>query len=94
MNLTDDTVEVFAIIFIGERGYAGDSGPPGPPGPSAGGAVYTRWGRTTCPNVTGTQLVYAGRAAGSHYAHKGGGANYLCLPNDPSYLTVQIWPPE
>ena len=86
MNLTDDTVEVFAIIFIGERGYAGDSGPPGPPGPSAGGAVYTRWGRTTCPNVTGTQLVYAGRAAGSHYAHKGGGANYLCLPNDPSYL--------
>ena len=48
--------------------------------------MYTRWGRTTCPNITGTQLVYAGRAAGSHYAHKGGAANYLCLPNDPSYL--------
>ena len=48
--------------------------------------MYTRWGRTTCPNVTGTQLVYAGRAAGSHYTHAGGGANYLCLPNDPSYL--------
>ena len=48
--------------------------------------MYIRWGRTTCPNVTGTQLVYAGRAAGSHYTHAGGGANYLCLPNDPSYL--------
>ena len=84
--MTGDTGEVFAIIFIGERGYTGDSGPPGPPGPSVGGAVYTRWGRTTCPNITGTQLVYAGRAAGSWYNHKGGGANYLCLPNDPSYL--------
>ena len=48
--------------------------------------MYTRWGRTTCPNITGTQLVYAGRAAGSWYNHKGGGANRLCLPNDPSYL--------
>ena len=48
--------------------------------------MYTRWGRTKCPDITGTQLVYAGRAAGSHYTHKGGAANYLCLPNDPSYL--------
>ena len=48
--------------------------------------MYTRWGRTKCPNITGTQLVYAGRTAGSHYTHKGGAATYLCLPNDPSYL--------
>ena len=48
--------------------------------------VYTRWGRTICPNITGTQLVYAGRAAGSHYVHQGGAANYICLPNNPSYL--------
>lgn len=48
--------------------------------------VYTRWGRTTCPNTTGTQLVYEGRAAGSHKSHQGGGANYICLPNNPSYL--------
>ena len=74
------------FIIVGERGYAGDSGPPGPPGPSMGGAVYTRWGRTTCPNITGTQLVYAGRAVGSHYSHKGGATNYLCLPNNPSFL--------
>ena len=54
---------------------------PGPPGPTTGGVVYTRWGKTTCPSTSGTQLLYAGRAAGSHYTEKGGGANYLCLPD-------------
>ena len=49
--------------------------------------VYTRWGRTICPNTTGTQLLYAGRAAGSLYTEKGGGANYLCLPEQPQYST-------
>ena len=77
---------MFAIIFAGERGLTGQKGDTGLPGASVGGAVYTRWGRTTCPNITGTELVYTGRAAGSHYTHKGGGANHLCLPNDPSYL--------
>ena len=72
--------------FTGERGPTGQKGDTGPPGPSVCGAVYTRWGRTTCPNITGTQLVYAGRAAGSWFNHKGGAANYLCLPNEPSYL--------
>ena len=57
----------------------------GPPGPTTGGVVYTRLGRTTCPNTTGTQLLYAGRAAGSYYNEKGGGANYLCLPEQPQY---------
>ena len=61
---------------------------PGPPGPTTGGVVYTRWGRTTCSNTTGTQLLYAGRAAGSsHHTEKGGGANYLCLPEQPQYST-------
>ena len=59
----------------------------GPPGPTTGGAVYTRWGRTTCPNTTGTQLLYAGRAAGSWYNEAGGGANYLCLPEQPENST-------
>ena len=49
--------------------------------------MYTRWGRTTCPNTTGTELLYAGRAAGSFYNEKGGGANYLCLPEQPQYST-------
>ena len=60
---------------------------PGPPGPTTGGVVYTRWGRTTCPSTAGTQLLYAGRAAGSSYSETGGGANYLCLPEQPQYST-------
>ena len=30
--------------------------------------------------------MYAGRAAGSHYSHSGGGANYLCITEDPQHL--------
>ncbi len=51
--------------------------------------VYTRWGRTTCPGTGGTELVYEGLAAGSRYCHKGGGADYLCLPKDPQYSAYQ-----
>ena len=54
-----------------------------PPGTSSGGVTYVRWGRTTCPNTTGTELVYTGRAAGSHYTHSGGGGNYQCIVGDP-----------
>lgn len=28
-----------------------------------------------------------GRIGGSHYTHTGGGANYLCLSNNPTYAT-------
>ena len=72
----------------GDKGMTGDMGPMGPPGPRGppgGGNVYIRWGRTTCPNTTGTELVYQGIAAGSWYSHTGGGANYLCLPQEPKY---------
>ena len=79
----------------GPVGPTGSTGPPGPPGktgkdglpgPSVGGAIYTRWGRTTCPDTAGTQLVYEGLAGGTDFNQYGGGANYLCLPNDPEYL--------
>ena len=60
----------------GEKGEKGGMGEPGPPGPSSG-VTYVRWGRTTCPNTTGTELVYAGRAAGSNYNQKGGTNDYL-----------------
>ena len=33
-----------------------------------------------CPNVTGTELIYAGITAGSFYT-RGGGANYICTVN-------------
>ena len=49
--------------------------------------VYTRWGKTTCSNTSGAELLYAGRAAGSYYNENGGGANYLCLPEQPENLT-------
>ena len=72
----------------GEQGFPGSQGPPGltgPPGPSRGGVVYTRWGKSTCPSVSGTQLVYAGRTGGEWYNTIGGGANHLCMPPDPQY---------
>ena len=77
---------------IGNKGDRGDTGLTGPqgerglPGPASGGAVYVRWGRTVCPTGQGTELVYSGRAGGSYWNHKGGGANYLCLPDDPDHL--------
>ena len=70
----------------GEVGERGEPGIPGPPGPSSGGVVYTRWGRTTCPDTPGTELVYAGRAGGSRHNAQGGAANYLCMPENPDYL--------
>ena len=29
--------------------------------------------------------MYAGRTGSSYHAHSGGGANYICMPNDPEY---------
>ena len=73
----------------GPSGLSGIQGPPGPPGPSSGGLVYTRWGRTTCPDTSGTELVYAGRAGGTRHNAPGGAANHICLPENPDYLQYQ-----
>ena len=69
----------------GDNGERGEAGIAGPSGPVSGGATYTRWGRTSCPNITGTSLVYSGRAGKSWHTHSGGGGNYQCLPNNPQY---------
>ena len=74
----------------GKKGHQGERGEQGPPGPSGGGAVYTRWGRTVCPDTNGTELVYKGLAAGTHYNHVGGGANYLCTTEEPQYLSSTV----
>lgn len=50
-----------------------------------GGSIFTRWGRSSCPNKTGVELLYEGYAAGSYYSHAGSGSNYLCLPRNPIY---------
>lgn len=84
------------VELVGGRGglhaLTGPTGPPGPkgkegsPGPQSGGAMYVRWGSGSCPtSTTGAKLVYSGSAGGSWWAHRGGGANYQCLPKDPEY---------
>ena len=67
----------------GKDGSTGRKGPPGPP--SSGGVIYTRWGKSSCPEVEGTELVYSGITGGTWYSQEGGGANYLCMPKDPEY---------
>ena len=72
----------------GEQGPAGPQGDQGPPGPRSTGVTYIRWGKNSCPTTPGTQLLYAGRAGGTSYATQGGGAEKLCLPLDPDYITA------
>ena len=48
--------------------------------------TYVRWGNSTCPDVSGTSLVYSGRAGGTSYTDRGGAANHLCMPMDPEYV--------
>ena len=75
---------------IGPQGSPGLQGPPGPPGQSGisgnatGSVIYTRWGNSLCPDVPGTQMVYAGKTGGS-FATNGGGANHICMPPNPNY---------
>ena len=79
----------------GMKGMKGDPGPAGPQGPQGvrglpgGGTTYIRWGRTTCPTGQRTELLYSGRAGATHHLHKGGAANYLCMPDDPDHLLFQ-----
>ena len=80
----------------GDQGPAGPPGPagvPGPPGPQSGGAIYTRWGKSSCPEIAGTQLLYSGITGGTHYSLRGGGANHLCLPKDPEYSPTLTYRP-
>ena len=69
----------------GEVGETGPAGQAGPQGPRSGGATYIRYGKSTCPNVEGTELVYFGRVGGNMHDTQGGGGNYLCLPEEPEY---------
>ena len=72
----------------GPQGSSGGTGPPGPvgsPGPRSGGATYIRYGKSICPSVDGTELVYSGRVGGNMHDTQGGGGNYLCLPEQPEY---------
>ena len=75
----------------GDKGEDGEQGPAGPKGfkgqeaERIGGVVFTRWGKNYCPGST--RLLYKGISAGTFYKNTGGGANYLCMPQYPIYLT-------
>jgi len=60
--------------LTGPPGPKGDTGSAGPKGEGARGVAYVCWDHNSCPD-TGAQLVYSGRAGGSHYSHKGDGGN-------------------
>ena len=60
--------------------------------PKTGGVVYTRWGKKACPDNTGAELLYEGITGGSSFDHPGGGANYVCLPKTPQYLSSHVPP--
>ncbi len=68
----------YGRALYGQKGQKGMKGTAS----SLGGVTYTRWGASACR--TGASLVYSGRGGGAAY-QKGGGANYLCMPNDPQY---------
>ena len=71
----------------GSQGIQGDKGPPGPqgfPGTSMS-TTYTIWGRNTCPATENTTELYSGRMAAPQSNNAGGGGEYLCLPDTPSY---------
>ena len=70
---------------VGEQGPRGDKGEQGPLGLVSGGITYVRWGKKSCPSVSGTVLLYHGITAGSFWSNTGGGANYLCMPHNPQY---------
>ena len=72
----------------GAQGPAEPTGSEGPPGHPSGGAIYTRWGKSSCPEIQVTELLYSGITGGTWFNQEGGGANYLCMPQDPEYSTT------
>ena len=72
----------------GPQGPAGRPGPPGDPGPTeygSGGVTYVRWGKSSCPDVAGTKLLYRGQIGGNLNYDTQGGGSFLCLPETPEY---------
>lgn len=50
------------------------------------GAVYTRWGRTTCAD--GASIIYTGYTAGASWNTGGSSASYVCLSDTPDFVNA------
>lgn len=48
------------------------------------GVSFIRWGRTVCPD--GSQVLYKGFTAGPKIGSGGGGSNFLCMHEKPSFI--------
>ncbi len=70
----------------GQKGEPGLSGVGGSSSTGGGGVTYVRWGKSTCPDVLGTVMLYSGISAGTNHIITGGGTNYLCMPQTPEYM--------
>ena len=89
VNLNDSNTEKGAPGGVrGPQGQKGEPGLPGVGGSSStgGGVTYVRWGKSTCPDVLGTVMLYSGISAGTNHIITGGGTNYLCMPQTPEYM--------
>ena len=73
----------------GVKGEAGPRGFTGAPGPKSGGVVYTRWGNSTCPTVSGTERIYSGRVITARERQQTIFA-YLQIQNTP-YLIEMVF---
>ena len=51
--------------------------------------TYVHWGSSECPQLPRTSTVYSGKAAGSRFSDRGGGANHLCMPLTAEYGDFQ-----
>ena len=70
---------------VGETGDKGEKGEKGADATSAG-VVYTAWGLSECPTTEDTvTLLQGGLMSTSPKAMLGSGANYICLPSNPTF---------
>ena len=58
-NTCNSAVNAVPLILTGPKGPPGPPGEKGDTGSQPGGAVYTRWGRTTCPTGVNTLSTQA-----------------------------------
>ncbi len=95
---------VFVELLRGRDGLPGRDGvqgPPGPqgkdgsPGPKSGGATYTRWGKSTCPQLECTKILSTQGSLEGHSTPMKGRWSQLPLhaqgPRVQHYINISRW---